>query len=99
MPLSFLSLPRELRDQIYELVLLHEELHVPAYMCNIGRQLTPGLFQVSKTIHGEATSLFYTQNCFSTMHGDAEKVAKFFEQIGPKKRRLYSTSLYPLSAY
>jgi len=79
---SFLSLPRELRDQIYELVLL-EQRPVKPFPFNFDR-LTPGLFRVNKTIHHETTRLFYSQNRFSTMHGDAEKVAKFFEQIGRK---------------
>jgi hypothetical protein len=82
MPLSFLSLPRELRDQIYELVLLHEELRVPGYRCSIGQELTPGLFQVSKTIHREATSLFYALNRFDFCFATAKENDSFFEQIG-----------------
>jgi len=82
MPLSFLSLPRELRDQIYELVLLHEESIDPWAGFFSRQKLTPGLFRVNKATHNEAISLFYTWNCFDFTKGHSENIASFLEQIG-----------------
>jgi hypothetical protein len=45
--------------------------------------LTPGLLRVSKAVHREASSLFYAQNCFNFTLSTPERVASFFEQIGP----------------
>ena len=82
---NFLSLPRELRDQIYELVLLQQERIGPwsPWINDDQRQnLTSELLQVSKTIHREASSLFYGRNCFDLSVGTSEDVASFLGQIG-----------------
>ncbi|KAL8847493.1 MAG: hypothetical protein Q9221_007486 [Calogaya cf. arnoldii] len=81
MPTNFFSLPREIRDQIYGLVLLHQE---PLDPFNGWRQQqhTPGLLRANKIVHDEASSLFYARSCIDITHGNNEDVASFFRQIG-----------------
>jgi len=80
MSFSFLSLPGELRNQIYQLVILDSK---PIDPWSIGfNQLTPGLFRANKTIHHEATPLFYLRNCFDFTSKPAEDVDKFLRQTG-----------------
>lgn len=79
---NFFSLSRELRDQIYELVLLHEELIDPWVDYYLRRKLTPELLHVNKTIHREASSVFYAQNRFDFTTRTPEDVASFLGQIG-----------------
>ncbi|KAF2864922.1 hypothetical protein BDV95DRAFT_600118 [Massariosphaeria phaeospora] len=80
MPTSFLSLSSELRNKIYELVLLHEQPIGP-YLENY-EEHTPGLFRTNKLVHREASSLFYAQNRFVVCGRDAEEVVSFLDQIG-----------------
>jgi len=81
-PASFLSLPSELRNGIYELILLHQE-PIDPWVNYIRRQeLTPGLLRANKAVHREASSLFYAQNRFDFTKGTLEDVASFLEQIG-----------------
>ena len=79
---KFFSLPREIRDQIYELVLLHQELIDPWADYDQRQKLTPKLLHVNKTIRHEASSLFYSQNRFDFTMGTPENVASFLGQIG-----------------
>lgn len=81
-PASFLSLPSELRNGIYELILLHEEPIDPWFDYNRRQKLTPGLLRANKAVHREASSLFYAQNRFDFTKGTLEDVASFLEQIG-----------------
>lgn len=79
---NFFSLPRELRDQIYELVLLQQEPVDPGDRL---QNLTPGLLRANKAVHLEASSLFYAQNRFDfTTMNTSEEVASFLGQIGRK---------------
>ncbi|KAI0401990.1 hypothetical protein F4802DRAFT_578043 [Xylaria palmicola] len=79
-PASFFVLSSELRNEIYELVLLHEE---PINPWDWGiRELTPGLFRVNKAIHTEACSLFYSGNHFDLTAVAQEEIARFLRQIG-----------------
>jgi len=82
MSANFFSLPRELRDRIYELVLLHQEPIDPWLDYDRRQKLTLELLHVSKTIHREASSLFYAQNRFNFTWGTPEVVASFLGQIG-----------------
>lgn len=45
-------------------------------------QLTTGLFRASKTVHHEATSLFYGQNRFDFTGTNSENLALFLKHIG-----------------
>lgn len=82
MSCNFFSLSRELRDQIYELVLLHQELIDPWVDYYLRRKLTPELLHVNKTIHREASSVFHAQNRFDFTTRTPEDVASFLGQIG-----------------
>ena len=68
MPTNFFSLPRETRDQIYELVLLDQEVICPrpkeAREYHGCPQLNLELLRVNSTIHREASPLFYGKNIF-----------------------------------
>ncbi|KAK3366490.1 hypothetical protein B0H63DRAFT_442850 [Podospora didyma] len=73
-PASFLTLPSELRNGIYELILLH---HEPI-------KCAPGLLRANNFIHGEASPLFYGQNRFSFIRTTPEEIASFLNQIGSR---------------
>ncbi|KAI0478324.1 hypothetical protein F4859DRAFT_53972 [Xylaria cf. heliscus] len=90
---NFFSLPSELRNGIYELVLLHlqEPLDPWAYYFRLDYiredswlrgQLTPGLLRANKAVHREAGSLFYGKNCFNLSNTSPEQLVSFLEQIG-----------------
>ncbi|KAN0070047.1 hypothetical protein V8E54_011628 [Elaphomyces granulatus] len=81
MSTNFLSLPGELRNGIYELLLLRQEPIEPLDYCR-RYELTPGLLRTSKTIHREASSLLYAQNRFDFSTLTHKEVASFLEQIG-----------------
>lgn len=52
---NFFSLPREIRDQIYELVLLHQEpLLIPGKMAIDDKNLNSKLLRTNRTVHHEA---------------------------------------------
>lgn len=85
MSFSFFSLPRETRDQVYELVMVHQfplKVRIPPW-ANPRLHLTPGLLRASKTIHSEASSLFYAQNRFDFTSKTSRAVIRFLGKIGP----------------
>lgn len=81
---NFFVLPREIRDQIYELVLLDPEPIVPWFYYNQRNKLTRGLLRANKTVHHETSSLLYARNRFDLTIGTPENVASFFARIGRK---------------
>src|SRR5436190_16020525 len=82
MPPNFFSLPGELRNRIYELRLVHQEPIYPWTDYNPRLGLTLALLRANKTVHREASSLFYAQNRFDFTMGTPEHVASFLRQIG-----------------
>ncbi|KAI0184880.1 hypothetical protein EV127DRAFT_442937 [Xylaria flabelliformis] len=84
MPISFLHLPSELRNDIYHQILLHQNPIDPWVRGRLRRkqELTPGLLCANKTIHRESSSLFYSMNCFDLSDATSEQVVLFFGQIG-----------------
>lgn len=82
---NFLSLPSEIRNRIYELVLVHDEpVHPFKPPWSIIRQEltdTSGLFRASKTIHREASSMFYMRNHFDFTNCVSWDIASFLQQI------------------
>ncbi|KAG4424960.1 hypothetical protein IFR04_001931 [Cadophora malorum] len=81
---SFLDLPSEIRNAIYELCLLHQgpirglfaEDH-PVH------GLTSGLLRVNKAVHREASSFLYAQNCFDLTDAIQEAdVTRLLGKIG-----------------
>jgi hypothetical protein len=82
MALTFLSLPSEIRNEIYGLLLLHQSSIRPwGDRCLPQQTRTPGLFRANKTVHREATPLFYGQNRFDFTLGHVG-IASFLEKIG-----------------
>lgn len=86
-PASFLCLSGELRNKIYEQVLVHHEKPIPLLTYPWGWQsttlgLTPELLLANKTVHREASSLLYGQNRFNFAICTSEHVTCFFDQIG-----------------
>ncbi|KAM0796797.1 hypothetical protein BDR22DRAFT_811593 [Usnea florida] len=77
---NFFSLAREIRDQIYELVLLQQD---PIDYRNTW-WIRPQATELLRTIHREASSMFYSQNHFDLTAGTPEQLALFFTQIGKK---------------
>jgi hypothetical protein len=79
---NFLTLPSELRNRVYELCLLHQESLDPWTAYNQRQELTPGLLRANKTVHREASSLFYAQNRFNFTMATPDDVALFLRTIG-----------------
>jgi hypothetical protein len=82
MSANFLKLPSELRNTVYELCLLHQEPINPWIEYNQRQELTLGLLRANKTIHREASSLFYAQNRFDFTIATSKDVASFLGKIG-----------------
>lgn len=80
---GFLGLPSEIRNGIYELVLLLPEPIDPWMDFSRQEKLTLGLFSTNKTINNEACSLFYGKNRFDFTTATPEKIDLFLKQIGP----------------
>jgi hypothetical protein len=74
---NFFLLPRELRDMVYELCLLHQEPININFDYN-----TPRLLHVNEIARHEASSLFYTQNSFDFSWAAPERIASFLKTIG-----------------
>jgi hypothetical protein len=91
MPANFLSLPGELRNKIYEqLLVLEEPITYPGNQWgtgNLSHRLTMSLLLANKTIHREAISLLYAQNQFDFTSCDLEHVAMFIDRIGHDNAR------------
>ncbi|KAF4633894.1 hypothetical protein G7Y89_g4221 [Cudoniella acicularis] len=86
MSANFLSLPSELRNNIYEqLLVLQEPVACPTHPWfgqSQLRALTPGLLRANKTVHLEASSILYAQNRFDFTMCTSEDVTSFLDQIG-----------------
>jgi hypothetical protein len=79
----FLSLPSELRNNIYELCLLRKEALRPWTGFN-QHQVTAGLLRANKVVHHEVIWLFYARNRFDFTECTSERVTSFLKQIGGK---------------
>ncbi|KAM7223983.1 hypothetical protein V8F06_000456 [Rhypophila decipiens] len=82
----FLSLPSEIRNMIYELIVVCPEYLRPKPLPGHIRRLTPALLRTNKVIHAEACSLLYGQNCFEFRGSpiQPEDIVSFFDQIGTR---------------
>ncbi|KAI1349188.1 hypothetical protein F5Y01DRAFT_191909 [Xylaria sp. FL0043] len=83
-PASFVGLPSELRNEIYELILWHQEPIDPwaRSSSTLQQGLTLGLFHVNRAVYREASSLFYSKNCFDLSQAIPGLVVSFLEEIG-----------------
>ncbi|QSZ36731.1 hypothetical protein DSL72_006614 [Monilinia vaccinii-corymbosi] len=80
MSTNFLSLPSELRNNIYEqLLVLQEPISITMFWEFQPQELTPGLLRANKTIHGEASFVLYAYNRFDLTFCNP---VSFLEQIG-----------------
>lgn len=88
MPKNFLELPSEIRNSIYEqLLVLEEPITSLMTYCDFSsefRGLTLGLLLVNRIIHQEASSLLYAQNCFDFTTYFSNEISKFLQRIGHK---------------
>nr|POF17937.1 hypothetical protein CFP56_13348 [Quercus suber] len=78
MTIGFLDLPCEVRNIIYELVLLRQEpidCWIPWHRAQ--RQLGTQLLAVSKTVHREATPIYFGRNCFELR----EQISGIFRSV------------------
>ncbi|KAK8037600.1 hypothetical protein PG991_000946 [Apiospora marii] len=84
--LDFFSLPRELRDQIYEqcLVCHTRALHpwIPERFRVPRHETTVGLFGASKAVRREAAEVFYSQNLIEFALMKPAEIAGFLQRIG-----------------
>ena len=80
MSANFLSLPSELRNKIYEQVLVDQE-SIDPFTLSYLRPLTPELLRTNSTVCREASSLLYAQNHFDFATCDFEFVVSFVDQI------------------
>ncbi|OIW24566.1 hypothetical protein CONLIGDRAFT_623468 [Coniochaeta ligniaria NRRL 30616] len=81
-PAGFLDLPGEVRNSIYELVLLFHDPIYPWSGHDRQEKITTSIFRTSKAVHSEASSLFYGHNRFYFGLVVSQTVVSFFEQIG-----------------
>ncbi|KAL3471632.1 hypothetical protein BJX99DRAFT_21127 [Aspergillus californicus] len=81
MPMSFLSLPSELRNEIYIYLLVRRE---PLDPWNGDHELVPNLLSTNSTILHEARSLLYGDNRFDLTRStwEPERLFRFFDTIG-----------------
>lgn len=94
MSTNFLSLPGELRNNIYEQLLVLQKPIVPptpprswhsplrALHPKLHPELYLELLLANKTVHREASSLLYAQNHFDLTKCTPSDVASFLDQIG-----------------
>lgn len=79
---NLLTLPGELRNEIFKQVLVVQGPIEPGPYCFQPPSLTRELLRVNKAIHREAISLLYTQNCFDFTEYDSEDLISFLDNIG-----------------
>lgn len=89
--MSFFSLPRELRDQIYGYALVDDNfIDVVSYRrWPYGKSLSPNLLLTNNTVYNEAIGMLYGANKFSFLASNASnELVQFLNQIGRANARL-----------
>jgi hypothetical protein len=79
MPASFLSLPPELRNEIYNYLFVCGD---PINPWSRGNELAPNLLSTNTTILCEARSLLYGNNCFDLTSLGPKTIPDFLDAIG-----------------
>nr|POF17933.1 hypothetical protein CFP56_13344 [Quercus suber] len=69
---------------IYERALLHAKPVNPWRLGNGPRRLSLQLLRVNKTVHSEASSIFYGRNCFDLTNRHSGSIVSFLERIRPQ---------------
>lgn len=92
MATSFMSLPRELRDEIYKLALLeYNPIRVHSNEVTdlfSSQTFEPRILLASKTIYSEANPVLYSENTLDFTAYQYFDVAQFFDQIGRQNASL-----------
>ncbi|KAJ5958449.1 uncharacterized protein N7479_005599 [Penicillium vulpinum] len=76
----FLSLPAELRNEIYKYLLVYRQPIDPWYRCH---GLEPNILCTNTKILHEARSILYAENCFELRASKSERIPEFLDTIGP----------------
>ncbi|OAA35199.1 hypothetical protein ISF_09989 [Cordyceps fumosorosea ARSEF 2679] len=79
---GFLDLPGELRNYIYEFILLQKEPLNPFVYYTPQANLTTGLFRANRTIYRETTLFLYSRNVFDVTNAGPGQVSSFIGRIG-----------------
>ncbi|KAL3459186.1 hypothetical protein BJX64DRAFT_206698 [Aspergillus heterothallicus] len=79
MPTSFLDLPGELRNKIYDIALVRDEPIDPRYGC---LNLVPTLLATNRTILHESRSFLYGENIFDLTASHPQLISEFLDEIG-----------------
>ncbi|KAJ6167032.1 hypothetical protein N7470_002479 [Penicillium chermesinum] len=90
MPTQFLSLPGEIRNQVYRHALVRQETIGLQYGKCTARGIIPNLLCTSRRIHREALPFLYGENRFALLALNrvmAGEIARFLDQIGPRNGR------------
>nr|POF17934.1 hypothetical protein CFP56_13345 [Quercus suber] len=87
MAISFLDLPCEIRNMIYELDLMHDFPIKQKYFCSHPRRLRNGLLRASKTVPHEASPIFYGRDRFHCVMDACNDSFPFLRQIRPDTAR------------
>ena len=80
MSINFLSFSSELRNKIYEQILMNQK-YIDFFTLFYLRLLTPEFFRTNNTVCREINSLLYVQNRFNFVTCDFEFVISFVNQI------------------
>lgn len=78
---NFFTLPREIRDCIYELVLVYEHRDMRFEKPRDEPQVDPSILRTSKQIHHETSLILYSKNTFRI--GDPASTLRWLNRIGP----------------
>ncbi|KAL4886857.1 hypothetical protein BJY04DRAFT_176722 [Aspergillus karnatakaensis] len=81
---NFLSLPGEIRNTIYNHVLVSEEPLAPG---GINSSIAPKILLANKTIYNEAASLLYSENTIDLAEYAPREISSFLCRIGPGNAR------------
>lgn len=87
---NFFSLPSELRNMIYKLALVRQDPiknPIKLWILDDNSDVSPKLLRTCKTIHAEATQMFYGMNCLALDTFVPEGLPSFFMQIGNNNAR------------
>ena len=82
MPTNFLSLPGELRNDIFQQLLVNSKPIGTMSHVAIKRLLNPALLRANRAVQWEASSLLYGENCFDLASCNAQRLGSFLDRIG-----------------
>jgi hypothetical protein len=89
--LTFLDLPAEVRNMIYQFVLVYSagrlrQVDIKKKETGPRSELAVGIIRASRQLHSEALPLFYGQNTFSFFN--PTQLGEFLEKVGPARSHI-----------